>query len=221
LFTGVYASVTEFGVTSSVSFAAAAGNGFLAAGILTAAFALAGLILAVRIGRYARSVAAIKTEESTQTFHLAEIMKTDVYALSPDDSVLDAWQLFANKHISGAPIINDNGEAIGFLSDGDIMRHLADQIPVFKNAWSIMVEQGNGDFDAQLRDVMQLSALEIATRHVISVDVNASIGAICKTMVDHHLRKSPVVQDGKVVGIINRSNISHYSINTYLATIAR
>jgi DHA2 family lincomycin resistance protein-like MFS transporter len=130
--------------------------------------------------------------------------------------VLDAWRLFAEKGISGAPIIDEAGKAVGFISDGDIMRYLADQISVFKNAWSIVVEQGNGDFDGQLQNVMRLPVADLASRHVISVDLDSSVGAICKVMVDHHLRKAPVVKDGLVVGIINRSNISHYSIDKYL-----
>jgi DHA2 family lincomycin resistance protein-like MFS transporter len=213
LFTGVYAGVTAVGTSTGALLSAAAGTGFLAAGILTAIFALAGLVLAVVIGRYARTAEPVQHAGS---FSLATLMKTDIYALTPDSKVLDAWRMFAEKSISGAPVVDERGVAVGFVSDGDILRHLADQIPVFKNAWSIVVERGNADFDAMLQDVMQLPVLSVATRHVISVDLDASIGAICKVLVDHHLRKAPVVKNGRVVGIINRSNISHYSIDTYL-----
>jgi DHA2 family lincomycin resistance protein-like MFS transporter len=209
LFTGVYARVTAI--------SAAPATGFLASGVLVALFALAGLVLAVRIGFYAKTPAI---KQQATTFHLAEIMKTEIYALSPTSKVLDAWRLFAEKGISGAPIVDGKGKAVGFISDGDIMRYMADQIPVFKNAWSIIVEQGNGDFDTMLQDVMQLPITDLATRHVISVDIEATVGAICKVLVDHHLRKAPVVKDGLVVGVINRSNISHYSIDKYLKTAA-
>jgi DHA2 family lincomycin resistance protein-like MFS transporter len=250
LFTGVYASVMSANIvaesTESVmsSMAAAAGNGFLATGILTALFALVGLVLALRLGSFAKVPASVQawhagdaerghecgaqdkqqraTGQQVQSMqhsrvpHLAAIMKTDVYALAPGDKVLNAWRLFADKGISGVPIIDAKGTAVGFVSDGDIMRYLADQHTSFKNAWSIIVEQGNGDFDTMLADVMQLPVTSIASRQVISVDLDASIGAVCKVLVDHHLRKAPVVKDGQVVGVINRSNISHYSINTYL-----
>jgi predicted transcriptional regulator len=67
-----------------------------------------------------------------------------------------------------------------------------------------------------LRSVMRLPAATLGTRHVISVDWDASIGAVCKVLIDHHLRKAPVIKDGRMVGIINLSNISHYSIRAYL-----
>jgi DHA2 family lincomycin resistance protein-like MFS transporter len=209
LFTGIYAKVTAI--------SAAPATGFLAAGVLVAVFAVVGLVLAVRIGLYAK-VPLVK--QQTTAFHLAEIMKTEIFALSPDSKILDAWRLFAEKGISGAPIIDEKGKAVGFISDGDIMRYMADQIPVFKNAWSIIVEEGNGDFDSMLQDVMQLPITDLATRHVISVDLESTVGAICKILVDHHLRKAPVVKDGLVVGVINRSNISHYSIDKYLKSPA-
>jgi DHA2 family lincomycin resistance protein-like MFS transporter len=125
LFTGVYASVTAISTSSGAVDSAAAGTGFLAAGILTAVFALVGLALAVWVVRHTQAATATAQEG---VFHLAEIMKTEIYALSPSSKVLDAWRLFAEKGISGAPIINEAGKAVGFISDGDIMRYLADQI---------------------------------------------------------------------------------------------
>jgi DHA2 family lincomycin resistance protein-like MFS transporter len=185
--------------------------GFFAAGILTAVFALAGLALAVRIRRYPKAVAT----RNMTSFDLGQIMKTDVYALSPSDKVADALRMFVEKRISGAPIVDKDGVVAGFVSDGDIMRYLADQHSAFTTTWSIIVEQGNDDFDAMLRSVMALPVTKIGTRHVISVDWDAGIGAVCKVLVDHHLRKAPVVRDGRMVGIINLSNISRYSISAY------
>jgi DHA2 family lincomycin resistance protein-like MFS transporter len=215
LFTGVYALVTATNAASGASLNAAGSAGFLAAGILTAVFAIAGLVLAVRIGRYPKAVHAVHHT----ALDLSHIMKTEVFSLSPSDKVADALRLFAEKHISGAPIVDEGGAVTGFVSDGDIMRYLADQHTSFTSPWSIIVEQGNEDFDAMLGDVMQMPVKKIATRHVISVAHDASIGAACRVLIDHSLRKAPVVKDGRMVGVINLSNISHYSINAYLGSM--
>ncbi|MDR0853245.1 MAG: MFS transporter [Clostridiales Family XIII bacterium] len=212
LFTGVYALVTATKAAAGASVNVSGSTGFLAAGIMTAAFAFVGILLAVKIGRYPKAV----HEHHQATAGLSHIMKTDVFSLSSESNVSDALRLFAEKHISGAPIVDEQGAVTGFISDGDIMRYFADQHTSFTSPWSIIVEQGNEDFDAMLQSVMQLPVTKIATRHVISVNHDASIGAACKILLDHKLRKAPVTKDGRIVGVINLSNISHYSINAYL-----
>ncbi|GHV14117.1 hypothetical protein AGMMS49938_09710 [Fibrobacterales bacterium] len=185
--------------------------GFLAAGFLTAVFALIGLVLAVRIRAYPK---VVHTHHAT-ALSLSQIMKTDVYKLSPHDKVSDALKLFVEKHISGAPVVDESGLVAGFVSDGDIMRYLADQHTDFVSPWSIVAEQGNDDFDAMLASVMQLSVSEIATKEVISVDLDLGIGTVCKVLMDNNLRKAPVVKDGRMVGVINLSNISRYAFAHY------
>jgi DHA2 family lincomycin resistance protein-like MFS transporter len=214
LFTGVYALVTATNAAAGASVNAAGSAGFLAAGIMTAAFALVGILLAIKIGRYPKAI----HEHHRAAVDLSHIMKTDVFSLSPKNSVSDALRLFTDKHISGAPIIDEQGAVTGFISDGDIMRYFADQHTSFTSPWSIIVEQGNEDFDAMLQNVMQLSVSKLATKHVISIDWHASIGAACRILIDHKLRKAPVLKDGRIVGVINLSNISRYSINAYLGS---
>ena len=145
-------------------------------------------------------------------------MKTDVFTLHADDSVLDAMKLFSDKKISGVPVVDSFDRVVGFVSDGDVMRCFADQVPAFKTAWSFMVQQENDDFDQTLLDVVGLSIGSIATKHVITVGIDDDLGSITRVLVDNHLKKAPVVQDGKMVGIINRSNITRYAIDHYLAS---
>jgi DHA2 family lincomycin resistance protein-like MFS transporter len=212
LFTGLYALIATTKEASGATANVAGSTGFLAAGILTAAFALVGIFLAIRIGRYPKAFPA----HHNTALDLSHIMKTDVFSLSPSDTVADALGMFAEKHISGAPIVGADGVVSGFISDGDIMRHLSGQHAAFTSPWSIMAERGNDDFDAMLQNVMKLPVSKLATHHIISIDAGASIGAACKVLIDHDLRKAPVTKEGRMVGIINLSNISHYSINAYL-----
>lgn len=53
------------------------------------------------------------------------IMNSDVYTLSSNQSALDALKTFAERGISGAPVLNSDGTLAGFLSDGDILRYLS------------------------------------------------------------------------------------------------
>lgn len=146
---------------------------------------------------------------------LASLMKTDVFAISDDDQIADAMKLFVDKGISGAPVIDGEGHLVGFISDGDVMRSLADQVPAFKSAWSFVVELGNADFEQTVRETMDTPVRQLATKDVISANIDDEIGAVARMLAEHHLKKMPVLDGNKMVGIINRSNITRYAVQHY------
>lgn len=225
LFTGVYSAVAMGQMGAGVAEGQAFTDGMFAAGVLVGVFAVVGFICALWIRSVAKRPAiqaAIEVEDGEEVAVapkegvLATIMKHDVYTLPETSSVLEAMQMFAEHGISGVPVMDASDSVVGFISDGDVMRCLADQVPAFKSAWSIIVEQGNENFDATLRETMQMSISEIARKRVITVDVNDDLGEVTRVLADNHLKKAPVLDGGKMVGVINRSNITRYAIDHYL-----
>ena len=57
----------------------------------------------------------------------------------------------------------------------------------------------------------------IGTDRVITVNVDDDLGEVARVLAENHLKKAPVLSDGHMVGIINRSNITHYAIDRYLS----
>lgn len=230
VFTGVYAAVSAVTAAGGASAAQAATQGMVVTGCLVGAVALVGFIVALWIRRQAASstIAAIESWEQAQVEEAAHesgmgieptvvsLMKTDVYILAEDALASDAMQLFASKGISGAPVVSERGAMVGFVSDGDVIRSLANQVPAFKSAWSFIVELDNEDFNKTLSEVMKTPVSQMATRNVITVNATDDMGAVARVLVDNHLKKAPVMQDGRMVGIINRSNITAYAVSTYL-----
>lgn len=230
VFTGVYAAVSAVTAAGGASAAQAATQGMVVTGCLVGAVALVGFIVALWIRRQAASSAIAATESWEQAQveeavhesgmgiepNVVSLMKTDVYTLAEDALASDAMQLFASKGISGAPVVSERGAIVGFVSDGDVMRSLANQVPAFKSAWSFIVELDNEDFNKTLGEVMKTPVSQMATRNVITVNATDDMGAVARVLVDNHLKKAPVMQDGHMVGIINRSNITAYAVSAYL-----
>jgi DHA2 family lincomycin resistance protein-like MFS transporter len=143
-------------------------------------------------------------------------MKTDVYRLTPGHNVIDALRMLVDKGISGAPVIDDRGQVTGFISDGDIMRYFANQTPVFKSVWSFAVERDNDHFNDKLGALATTPVSEVCTTPAVCVDAALSLGEVTRILGHHHLKKAPVLHEGTMVGIINRSNITRYALNQYL-----
>ena len=229
VFTGVYAAVSAVTAAGGASAVQATTEGMIVTGCLVGAVALVGFIVALWIRRQA----ALSTAPTAESWGQAQVeeaahesgmgiepnvtslMKTDVYTLAEDALASDAMQLFASKGISGTPVVSEKGAIVGFVSDGDVMRSLANQVPAFKSAWSFIVELDNEDFNKTLGEVMKTPVSQMATRNVITVNATDDMGTVARVLADNHLKKAPVMQDGRMVGIINRSNITAYAVSTY------
>ena len=93
---------------------------------------------------------------------------------------------------------------------------LADQVPTFTNPYSLVViERNNTSFAARMQDVMNTNVEDIATKNVLSVNADDSLAKACELLVSRHLKKAPVLENGQMVGILNRSNITKYSVDNY------
>lgn len=247
VFTGVYAAVSAAVLAGGVPFGEASAQAMLVTGILVGVVALVGFALALWIRRAARpaiepgvvaqtpaaQVSAAQAEESHAPFQtdrrsaeaafaaaeptVAALMKTDVYTLPETALVAEALELFTARGISGAPVVDSAGRVTGFISDGDVMKSLADQVPAFKSAWSFIVERENADFDRTLRETMAAPVGSLATKNVICVNASDDMGAVARVLAEHHLKKAPVLDGDRMVGIINRSNITGYAVRRYLA----
>ena len=146
-------------------------------------------------------------------------MKKDVFTVNEEDDLLSVLQLLTNKKISGAPVVNKKGNLIGFISDGDIMRYLSKSHPLFVNAYSFAAITEENNFDEKLSSLMKSKAADVAKKKIVTIDINTSLEEVCRILNDKQLKKSPVMENGKMVGIINRSNITKYAIDTYLSLV--
>lgn len=221
LFMGVLSLTQQRAMGQGAAPAAAMASGFSASCLLATGLAIVGFVIALVIARNehkprgVESAAAVAVEPAAQG-SLAALMKDDVYAVPADGTVLDAVELFVGKKISGAPVVAGDGKVVGFVSDGDVMRALSKQTPLFQSAWSFMVERDDSQFNTVVNKAMDAPVMQIATRDVIGVDVHDDLETVCKILADKHLKKAPVYDGGKMVGMINRSNITRLALEDYV-----
>lgn len=222
---GAYNAMTTLGLESGSDLLGASTLGFRGAATLVAVVSVIGIVLAVAASRTARAARAARpaeaegTTESGRPRTVVGLMKTDVYALSTEQNVLEALQMFTERGISGAPVLDPDGSLAGFLSDGDVMRYLSAEHPSSTNIYSFAIGESD-DLEDALADLVTLPVTRLATREVVTVDANASIADAVAVLADKHLKKVPVVRDenGPVIGIVSRSAVNRLAISSYLAS---
>lgn len=148
---------------------------------------------------------------------ISEIMKTDVYTVSDEATIKDVLQVLVESKTSGLPIVNAKQQVVGFISDGDIMKFIAKQNPRIIDMTSfITVWYDTESFEKKLHDLMELSVMELATTKLVSVDTDYDIDEVAKVLGEKKIKKVPVLEDGKLAGVISRSDILRYILGVYL-----
>ena len=148
---------------------------------------------------------------------IKEIMKTDVYTVSDEATIKDVLQVLVESKTSGLPIVNAKQQVVGFISDGDIMKFIAKQNPRIIDMTSfITVWYDTESFEKKLHDLMDLSVMELATTKLVSVETDYDIDEVAKVLGEKKIKKVPVLEDGKLAGVISRSDILRYILGIYL-----
>lgn len=125
--------------------------------------------------------------------------------------------MFVDQRISGAPLLSDDRTLAGFVSDGDVLDVIGDSVPAFTTPYALLAHNDSTEFGTDVAAVLDRPVSSIATKSVITVNVNVDLGRISAVLADKHLKKAPVVaDDGTVVGIINRSDINRYLVSTFV-----
>ncbi|MEE0510065.1 MAG: MFS transporter [Peptococcaceae bacterium] len=187
------------------------------------AYLVGGIIYTVYVDKYYRKLRAVPVQSSSDTINLLDkYMKRDVYTLNENATVRDAIAFFSEKNISGAPIVSSDGKAKGFITDGDIMRYLKiDDYPATALGSSSMFMNyfwnADTEFEDKLNSIMNLNVLEIGNDKPITIPLGTSSEDICKLLSAAGVKKVPVVDGDKVVGIISRSAVTHYLERRFLA----
>lgn len=215
--TGSSAYLSAGNASSTEAFAQGSHWGFLFAMVLAAvAFVLA---LTFKKRGAEEKPAAAKAEGAESIIvpqaSLASLMKPEVFTLNENASALDALRLFAQKRISGVPVVDDSGRLTGFVSDGDIIGTLTRQYPTFTSFYAFTTEAQGSDFDEKVKLLGSMPVSNIATKNVLTVNAGDDMRDVCALLAEHHLKKAPVMENGKMVGVINRSDITRYTVGLY------
>ena len=157
-----------------------------------------------------RSMERPTEEEGVDKIKVVDVMTKDVVAVRADTPLQEIAQLLKEHRIGGAPVIDSKGEVIGIVSDCDLflkqkrVRRLGIHAPAIFDQF---IEPEN---IAEIYERSRhLKAADVMTKAVAIVQPQDQVGQVAETMMRDGLRCVPVTHDGKLVGVISRSDIIH------------
>jgi CBS domain-containing protein len=138
-----------------------------------------------------------------------DIMSTNAVTASPGTSVREVARLLLEKHLTALPVIDEHGVPIGMISEGDLVGPDDAAREVRRDWWLSLLAEGqplSPDFLGWLRSRGR-TANSVMSKPVVSVDEDADIGEIARLLAAHHVKRVPVVRNGRLVGIVSRGDL--------------
>ena len=134
------------------------------------------------------------------------VMTRHVVTVPADASVYDAAMVLLNAGISAAPVVDAGGKMIGIVSEADLM-HRPEIGSVVKKSW---LQRLLADDAVLAKDFIRSHSHRVAdvmTKEVVSAGPRTSLPDIAALMQRHKVKRLPIVDDGRIVGIVSRANL--------------
>lgn len=134
-----------------------------------------------------------------------DVMNTKIVTIAPDTSYEGAAKLMQSEGISALPVVDPNGALEGILSEKDLFRGIyPDYSDYFVNPEAFNDEDERED---RVRELRKHPVYEFMTTNVEKVSPQTPLMLAGGLMVAHRVHSLPVIDEGKLVGIISREMV--------------
>src|SRR6516225_4608411 len=135
-----------------------------------------------------------------------DVMVRAVATTTPDATVETVAKLMINLRISGVPVMDKDGQLVGIVSEGDLLRRVETGTERHRPRWSEPFSS-NSRLAAEYVKSHAKRVADIMTRELFTVDEMATLGEIADLLEAKEIKRVPVVHDGKIVGIVSRADL--------------
>ena len=135
-----------------------------------------------------------------------DVMTTDVETALPDMTAREIAKRLLDRNISALPVVDGDGKLVGIVSEGDLMRRAENDTERKKSWWLDFYTTPENRQREFIRSHGQRAA-DIMTRKIVSVAEDTPLAEISSTLEKHHIKRAPVLRDGKLLGIVSRADL--------------
>lgn len=136
------------------------------------------------------------------------LMTSDPITVAPQTPVAEIAQLLLEHRINGVPVVDRERRMLGIITAGDLIYRAADErleprTSIWKESFYKSVFRHPEETDKD----QGRTAMEVMTRDVHSVEPHTDIVMAARLLVDFDIVSLPVLQNGRVVGMLSRHDL--------------
>ena len=132
--------------------------------------------------------AAVQKDDSAPIL-VADYMTKKLVFFKEEQPIEEVIEVFINHRISGAPVVNDNNELIGMISEGDCIKQISES-----RYYNLPIDNNN-------------TVGKVMIKEVETIDGNMNIFDAANKFLDSKLRRFPIVENRKLVGQISQKDV--------------
>lgn len=138
---------------------------------------------------------------------IKKIMTKEVISFEPQMSLEDVFAIMYRNRISGGPVVDENGDMVGVISDADLIRAMA------PNLFKVMTLQSHAEDKELMREIQKrlkrTLVKDVMSPHVEKVVEAESIVKVAAIMASKNLKHMPVMKEGtaQVAGWVSRRDL--------------
>ena len=140
---------------------------------------------------------------------VGSVMTRNVVTARPDTSFKDLVATLTDQRVSALPVVDDEGHVVGIVSEGDLLHRL--DLPADSPHGRLLGRLSSRHRPAPAGPLGDI-ATGLMTRPVVTIGSDATVGSAARLLEKHGVKRLPVVDDGRLVGIVSRRDL----LSTYL-----
>jgi CBS domain-containing protein len=121
-------------------------------------------------------------------FKVSDFMSRDLITFRPNQTVTEVVESLIRNKISGGPVVNENNELVGIISEGDCLKQISDS-----RYYNMPMDQ----------DTVEQRMI----KNVDTLDGNMNVFDAANVFLESKHRRFPIVENGKLVGQISQKDI--------------
>lgn len=135
-----------------------------------------------------------------------QVMTSPILTISPGATVRQAIELMLEKRVSGLPVVDEIGQLVGLISEGDLLHRSELGTERQRSKWLDFLVGPGRSADHYVHSHSRRVA-DVMTTDVATVEETTPLEEVVKIMEKRRIKRVPVIRDGGVAGIVTRSDL--------------
>jgi CBS domain-containing protein len=136
----------------------------------------------------------------------SEIMTATVVTVGAATSIAEAARTMIEKRVSGLPVMDAAGTLIGMVTEGDLLRRAEIGTERRRSRWLELL-LGPGRAAEEYMQAHARKVAEVMSERIVSVRPDTPLDQVVALMEEHKIKRLPVVDGAKLVGIVARADL--------------
>ena len=140
------------------------------------------------------------------TYLASDIMTSQVATIGPDVTVGEAASLMLERGFGGVPVVGESGEYLGIVTENWFMPQ-EEGYPLMRGTTFSLLGAWMGDasnIEEAMEKVRNVRVGDVLQQGHSYVDAKTTVGDIASAMMQNNVHHMPVLENGKVVGMVSR-----------------